>query len=297
MLTMEEKEHLIASLRGKSVAKENITPEYCKNLELAEREEVEVPTLEGPVKCYIFTAKNRTPGCRVHVNVHGGGFVRPHVLRDEVYSAKLADAIQGIVIDVDYSLAPEYPYPTAFNQCYDVCRWVFSMLKAWDGDENRVSMGGHSAGANLTAAVCLKANRTKEFKLCLQVLDYGAFDLVTDPEDKPGAESNMIPAERGRMFSLAYTDGNLDILKDPYCSPLLAPDEMLAGLPEALVISAGCDNFRFEDEQYAMRLVAAGVKVTAKRFLKSNHGFIVHCTEEWEAGQDLVIRLINQASL
>ena len=109
MLTQEQKETMIAALRGKSVAKENITEEYKKNLDLAEREEVKVTTSEGPVPCYIFTAKNRTKNCPVHINVHGGGFVRPHVLRDEIYSAKVADAIQGIVVDVDYSLAPEYP--------------------------------------------------------------------------------------------------------------------------------------------------------------------------------------------
>lgn len=297
MLTKEEKQKYTAALRSTSVAKENITPEYCKNLGLAWREEAIVPTSEGPVKCYLFKAKNRTPGCRVHINVHGGGFVRPHAYRDEVYSAKVADAIEGIVVDVDYSLAPEYPYPAAFNQCYDVCRWVFSMLGDWDGDEKRVSMGGHSAGANLTAAVCLKANKTKEFRLCLQVLDYGAFDMGTDPADKPDAESNLIPVERGRMFSLCYTDGNLELLKEPYCSPLLAVDEMLVGLPDALVISAGNDNFRFEDEQYAMRMAAAGVKVTVKRFLHSSHGFIVHCTDEWEEGQALVISMIRGASL
>lgn len=297
MLTREEKEHLIAELRGKSVAKENITPEYCKHLELADREEVKIETVSGLVKCYVFTAKNRTANCRVHINVHGGGFVRPHVLRDEVYSAKVADRIQGIVVDVDYDLAPEYPYPTAFNQCYDVCKWVFSKLKDWDGDGKRVSMGGHSAGANLTAAVCLKANQTKEFQLCLQVLDYGCFDMVTDPADKPEAKTNLIPVERGRMFSLAYTEGNRELLNDPFCSPLLAPDEMLTGLPEALVVSAGHDNFRFEDNQYALRMVHAGVKVTLRCFLHSSHGFIVHCTDEWEEGQELVIHMINQASL
>lgn len=297
MLTEEQKQELIAALRGKSVAKEHITPEYCKNLELAARQEVEVPTSEGPTKCYVFTAKNRTSHCRVHINVHGGGFVRPHVLRDEVYSAKLADAIQGIVVDVDYKLAPEYPYPTALNQCYDVCRWVFLMLEEWDGDAKRVSMGGHSAGANLTAAVCLKANRTGDFKLCLQVLDYGALDMATDPADKPEAETNMISVERGRMFNMAYTNGDLEVLKDPYCSPSRADDGMLLGLPEALVISAGRDNFRFEDEQYAIRMAACGVKVTVKRFRESCHGFIVHCTDEWEEGQELVIETIRNAGL
>ena len=51
---------------------------------LAEREAVKVTTSEGPVPCYIFKAKNRTENCRVHINVHGGGFVRPHVLREEM---------------------------------------------------------------------------------------------------------------------------------------------------------------------------------------------------------------------
>lgn len=297
MLTREEKEKMIEALRGKSVTKENITPEYGKNLELADREEVEFSTSGGPVTCYVFKAKNRKAGCRVHINVHGGGFVRPHALRDEIYSAKVADAIEGIVVDVDYLLAPEYPYPAAFNQCYDVCKWVFSRLDAWGGDAKRVSMGGHSAGANLTAAVCLKANQTKEFKLCLQVLDYGAFDMATDPAEKPEAETNMIPVERSRMFNLAYTDGNPEILNEPYCSPLLASDEMLKGLPETLIISAGHDNFRFEDDQYALRLIGVGVKVTARRFLDSYHGFLVHCTGEWEEAQNLVIHTIRQASL
>lgn len=107
----------------------------------------------------------------------------------------------------------------------------------------------------------------------------------------------MIPVERGRMFSLAYTDGELENLKDSYCSPLLASEEMLKGLPEALVTSAGHDNFRFEDAEYAKRLVLAGVKVTQKCFLDSYHGFIVHCTDEWEAGQQLVIDTIQRASL
>ena len=54
MLTQEQKETMIAALRGKSVAKENITEEYKKNLDLAEREAVKVTTSEGPVPCYIF---------------------------------------------------------------------------------------------------------------------------------------------------------------------------------------------------------------------------------------------------
>ncbi|MCD8220840.1 MAG: alpha/beta hydrolase [Clostridiales bacterium] len=297
-LTEERKQELTSYLRGTSVAKENITPEYRKCLELADKETFVLPVGEDDdVTVYVFTAKNRTANCPVHINIHGGGFVRPHVERDEIYSAKVADAIRGIVVDVDYKLAPEYPYPTAFCEAYEVGRWTFSKCKEWDADETRVSMGGHSAGANLTAAVALKANQTKDFALCLQVLDYGAFDMVTDPADKKEALTNMIPIERGRMFTEAYTDGDLSLASEVYCSPLMASDEMLKGLPEALVIAAGLDNFRFEDADYAARMGLAGVKVTFKCFTGSKHGFIVHCTEEWEAGQEMVIDAIRKARL
>ena len=216
-LSEERKVQLAAYLRGTNVTQEHITPEYRKCLELADKETVLIPVGEtDDVTCYVFTAKNRTANCPVHINVHGGGFVRPHVERDEIYSAKVADAIGGIVVDMDYKLAPEYPFPTAFHEAYEVCRWTFSKLKEWDADEKRVSMGGHSAGANLTAAVALKANQTKEFALCLQVLDYGAFDMATDPADKKESATNLIPAERGRMFTEAYTDGDLSLAKNPY---------------------------------------------------------------------------------
>ncbi len=296
-LTEERKNFLATHLRGTSVAKEIITPEYTENLKLAEREEIFVPTVSGPSRCLVFRAKNRTPDCPVHINIHGGGFVRPHLIRDEIYSSKIADAIQGIVVDIDYRLSPEFAYPTAFNECYDVCKWVFDQAKAWDADSKRISLGGHSAGGNLTAAIALKANQTGDFRLCLQLIDYGATDMFTDPADKPEADINMIPVDRGRMFTEAYTHGDLSLTKDPFVSPMAATDDMLAGLPDALVITAGKDNFRFENEAYAARLIAAGVKVTAKRFLESLHGFNIHCTGEWEEGQQLIIDTLRTARL
>ena len=296
-LSDQRKKQLADHLRGTSVAVEIITPEYEKYLEQADREEVFVSTSIGQSRCLVFSAKNKKPKCPVHINIHGGGFVRPHLPRDEIYSSKVADAIRGIVVDIDYRLSPEFPFPTAFNECYDICRWVFSQVEFWGADPNRVSLGGHSAGGNLTAAVALKANQTRDFRLCLQVINYAALDLSIDPAQKPEATTNMIPAERGRMFTEAYTDGDASLTQNPFCSPMAATDEMLKGLPDALVISAGKDNFRFEDEAYALRLAASGVKVTVKRFCESLHGFLIHCTGEWEQAQQLVIDTICQAGL
>ena len=58
--------------------KEKVVPDdYLAYGNLVTRETVlvEVPSVNVPVECYITKAKDRQPGCPVHVNMHGGGFV------------------------------------------------------------------------------------------------------------------------------------------------------------------------------------------------------------------------------
>lgn len=63
---------------------------------------------------------------------------------------------------------------------------------------------------------------------------------------------------------------------EPAASPLFAPDEILFGLPPALVITCGDDSLGEEAERYAARLIHAGVPITACRFLNSHH-FLLFC--------------------
>ncbi len=175
------------------------------------------------------------------------------------------------MINVDYAVSPQRPYPAAVDQAYDVTAWVAENGPANNWDGSRLAVGGHSAGANLTAAVCRTARDRGTFSPRLQILDSAPLDQVADPSTKlsPIAKPLLAP-HLMRVFSAAYTPDPADRAR-PLVSPGLADD--LAGLPPALVITAEHDRLRDEGDAYAKALEAAGVPVTHRTFTGVDHYF------------------------
>lgn len=295
-LTIEEKNSLEEILKRTGAHREagktekKVPAEYEAYRERVVQKEIviEVPESDVPVRCVITEAKEREKDCPVHVNMHGGGFIFLQDGDDDLYCAHVAAEIHGIVVDIDYASSRDYPYPEALNQSYGVMRWVYEQCGQWGADTKRVSMGGHSAGGCLVAAIAMKAAKTGDFKPCLQVLDYAALDNYSAFEEGG--------SERSRAFSTYYCDGNVELLKDPYVSPAYAGYDMMAGQPRALIINAQNCPFCELNEAYGRKMIEAGNEVTMKRFLNSRHGFTVRMVDEWWEAQDLIIRAILQAS-
>lgn len=280
---------LARQVRGRSLVDPIFDEEYRAYEQQETVERVLVSTSQGQVPVFLHRANRRTSPCRLLINIHGGGFVRPLIETNVRFCSKMAVELQGMVVDIDYSLAPEHPYPQAFHECYEVVRWVFDHKSSFDTREDLIALGGHSAGSNLTAALLLKASQTGDFQPRLQIHDFGAFDMATDPADKPGIEENLVPLDRCRAFNEMYIWPNPEVARDPYVSPLFAPDNWLIGQPDALIITGGTDTFRFEGEQYGLRLAAAGVRVTMQRFPNSPHGFTINCVGKWREAQQLIL--------
>lgn len=297
-LTNEQKQELEEILKRTGAhreagAAEKVVPqEYKANRELVEQREImlTVPEAEAPVRCVITTARDKAEGCPVHVNMHGGGFIFLQDGDDDLYCAHVAARIHGIVVDIDYASSRDYPYPMAFNQSYGVVKWVFSQCGEWGADPCKVSIGGHSAGGCLAAAISLKAAETKDFKVCLQVLDYAAIENYKVCLEEGGNE-------RSKAFSIYYSGGDIEVLKQPFSSPVYATADMMKDQPRTLIVNAQRCPFCQLNEEYGKRLIEAGTEVTIKRFLNSRHGFTVRLVDEWQEAQELIIREILNAGI
>lgn len=292
-LTMTDMLEMAKMLRNSSKFKIEIIPEHESCIASVLCEKRSIVTREGVSEFYLITPEKVKTPCPLYINIHGGGFVKGHSPMDNAFCSMISSKLGCRVIDIDYRLAPEHPFPAALNECYDIVKWVFENARELGIDRGKIAVGGHSAGGNLAAAVTLMANQSKDFQILLQILDYPFLDAVTDPADKV-SETDILPVERMRAFNKLYTQNDED-LDNPFISLVCAKEEMLRGLPPALVITAGLDCLRFEGGKYASMLAQAGVEVRVKRFLKSNHGFTVYCVQEYAEAQKLIADTLEQA--
>ena len=219
------------------------------------------------------------------INFHGGGFIKGRADRDQVYCSNIADRTGSLVWDVDYVLAPEYPFPAAVNECYDIIAYAFAQADRLNVDTSRIVLAGHSAGSNLIAAACIKNAESRAFKPAAMILDYIPANQMINPfcklsPDQYGDERKMARAGMEKLYLDFYMKPEEAV--SPLASPILASEEVLGTFPDCLVITAGEDSLRDEGEAFAAKLAASGVNVTARRFRNSMHGFTINRNGEWK---------------
>ncbi|WLH79731.1 alpha/beta hydrolase [Pseudomonas sp. FP2335] len=208
------------------------------------------------IRSYLPTPTTPSDGWPCLLYMHGGGWVVGGLDSHDFICFELASALQVLVIAIDYRLAPEYPFPAA----YDDCRSVWQAIQAGQGpyaiNRQRLVVAGDSAGGNLAAALCLGLRDHGQPLPLAQVLIYpglgGAADL---PSRRDCADAPLLStADTDAYLALYLSDG---AQSSPYAMPLRA--ETFRGLPKAFIAVAQFDPLRDDGRLYAERLQAAGV--------------------------------------
>ena len=245
-----------------------------------------IPGVAGkqPIRVYTPTGDGPFP---LLVYFHGGGWVVGSLNTVDASCRALANLANCVVVSADYRLAPEDKFPAAVNDCYAATRWVAFNAAALNGDASRLAVGGESAGANLAAAVTLKAQESGLPALIYQFLMYPVTAHAVDlPSHTDNAEGYFLTTEMMEWFWNHYLTSEADG-HNPLASPLHASTDQCRSLPPAFIATAEYDPLRDEGAAYAAKLREAGVAVEYLCFEGLIHGFMGMAKVVDPAGQAL----------
>jgi len=237
---------------------------------MAKVEEGQLPGPAGSLGVRLYVPPGAVAPGPLIVYFHGGGWTIGSVEGYDGTARFLAAGAAATVLSVDYRLAPEHPFPAAFDDALAAFRWAAAEAAELGADPARIAVAGDSAGGNLAAAVALYS-RADEVRPAMQALLYPVTDAVGDQASRElFAEGFFLTRGDMDVFERHYLPADAD-RADPRVSVLRAED--LAGLPPAYVVTCGFDPLRDEGEAYAARMRAAGVRVALRRHPALTHGF------------------------
>ena len=240
--------------------------------EMAAVTETSMPGPGGEIGVRIYRPTADTGG-PVLIYLHGGGLVMGSNHSFEPLARALASESGSTVVAVDYRLAPECPPPAQFDDAYAATEWVAHNAAALGVDATRLAVVGDSAGGSLAAAVALAARDRGGPAICAQVLLYPGLDRDMSAPSIIALHNAPMLDRDDIDYMHGLVDGDTGPPTDPYLVPAYATD--CAGLPPAIVVTAGCDPIRDWGERYAARLCEAGVQTTTTRYPGAYHGFLM----------------------
>jgi acetyl esterase len=203
------------------------------------------------------------PAPAVVVYLHGGGWcVGSNDTHDGVLR-HLAAASGLDVVGVDYSLAPEHPFPAAADDVAAVADGI--------AQERPFVLAGDSAGAHLALVEAMRRRDAGLRQAAGLVLFYGTYGPLREDGSAAayGSGEFGLSVDVMRRYLAAFL-GN-GTTRDPRAHPLLGD---FAGLPPAHLAAAQLDPLLDETIAAAHRLAAAGNRVSMDIHDGVIHGFI-----------------------
>lgn len=198
---------------------------------------------------------------------------------DGPFCRQISQETSYTVLDVQYRLAPEHPFPAALQDVEDVVNWVLQQEDRFD--TSRLALSGFSAGANLALAVASASAAIPERAIQCVIAFYPPLDLYTPSSAKsaPDPTGKPIPPAIASIFDRCYIPAGVDA-RDPRISPQY--QTQLERFPDRLLlVTAARDALALEAEALATRMrqyqaassSSPGHEVVCQRMHGCDHGW------------------------
>jgi monoterpene epsilon-lactone hydrolase len=186
---------------------------------------------------------------RVYLYIHGGALIMGAGENCKAMSLIAAQNHGVRVVTVDYRMPPDYPYPAGLDDCL-----VFYRALLRDYAPHQIIVGGGSAGANLSAALILRARDEGLPLPAAAVLLSPEADLT---ESGDSHQTNVGLDSMGSLMeaNLLYAAGH--DLAHPYLSPLFG--DFTKGFPPTFLSTGTRDLFLSNTVRMHRKLRNAGI--------------------------------------
>ena len=226
---------------------------------------------QGKIVATVFKPADAAGALPVIVYYHGGGFV---VANNSTYSAScelLAKNVNAVVVEVEYSKAPEHKFPASHDDAIAAYKWVAQNAASLGGDPGQIAVAGESAGGNLAVNVAIAARDQSLTKPVHELIIYPMAGTNLDTASYK-ANANAKPLNKPMMewFYSNLTKTPAD-MQDPRLDIVGKAD--LKGLAPATVITASIDPLQADGQGLAEKLKQAGVQVDAHNYDGVTHEF------------------------
>ncbi|MHA2268913.1 MAG: alpha/beta hydrolase [Promethearchaeota archaeon] len=201
----------------------------------------------------------------VYLRLFGGGYMMGTLESRRIISYHLSRVTHLRCLNIEYRLAPEYPFPAALEDSIASYKWLLS-----EGfDPKKIVIGGESAGGGLTVATLLKL---KEENLSLPA----AGVLMSPWADLTGSGKSIItnqkfePLIKDGLTWMAKSYTQKESLSNPLISPVFAD---LHGLPPLLIQVGGIEALLDDSVTLADQAKTAGVEAILEVYENMTHVF------------------------
>ncbi|HEV2887686.1 MAG TPA: alpha/beta hydrolase [Jatrophihabitans sp.] len=259
--------------RAHTLAREQMNPALIP----ASETDQEIDSPHGPLPIRVLRPAG-TGARPTVVYFHGGGWIAGTIDTHLGHARRICTQADMVVVSVGYRLAPEHPFPAAFEDAVLATEWVARRTEEFGGEPGTLILAGDSAGAQLAASVAI-ARRDAGQPVSAQLLLYPVTDVAgryTDPEINAGYMSRRTTGNNFGLtlqgmvnFATNYVDEQSST--DWRVSPMRAPD--LTGVAPAVIHTATLDVLRTEGNFYGDALRRAGVRVISREWPTLNHSY------------------------
>lgn len=189
---------------------------------------------EGEALAYEIIADGVNPNDRrVYLDIHGGALIHGSGEACKAMAMMTVSRHMVRVVTVDYRIAPDHPYPAALDDCIAFYR---ALLR--DHAPSEIIVGGGSAGANLAAALVLRA-RDEGMPLPAALLLISPEADLTESGDS--FNTNAVIDGMGSLMQINLLYANGAPLDHPYLSPLFG--DFTKGFPPTIITAGTRDLF------------------------------------------------------